>query len=258
MCGNARARMRLAVILLGTSLSFTACSRAEDPSPAGAKPAEGKPAAAATPDARRPGASAAPIAFATDSTVTSVQGTLAADSDAEFVIGEEKGTLLLLQVIAPSQDPKLTIHRADNGANLPDEHPDNVAHWIERLPDTVGYLIVVHKTGTATPFVLNLEKPRALFFDDRTRTAEVKLAAPAHAVVSFVVPPSASITADLIAAPKDAYLTIGGLDDGKTLLSAEANKRSFSGALEKPDDAILRVNMGATGGDVALRVQRTQ
>ena len=192
MCGNAGARMRLVVIILGASLSLSACNRAEDPNTAGAKPAEAKPAPAAT-DTRLPSASAAPIAFATDSTVTSVQGTLAADNDAEFVIGEEKGTLLLVEVVAPSQDPKLTIHRADTGANLPDEHPNNVAHWIERLPDTVGYLIVVHKTGTATPFVLNLEKPRALFFDDRTLTAEVKLTVPANAVVSFVAPPSASI-----------------------------------------------------------------
>jgi hypothetical protein len=248
--------MRLAVIILGTSLALTGCNRADVPAPTGATPPETKPAAAGS-DTRRPGASAAPVAFASDSTVTSVQGTLAADQDAEFVIGEEKGTLLLVQVIAPSQDPKFTVHRADTGANLPDEHPNNVAHWIERLPDTVGYLIVVHRTGTATPFVLNLEKPRALFFDDRTLTAEVKLAAPAHAVVSFVVPPSASVKADLVAAPNDAFITLSGLDDGKPLLSAEANKRSFSGALEKPDDAVLRVNMGATGGDVALRVQRS-
>ena len=190
--------------------------------------------------------------------VIRVQGDLAADKDAEFVIGEEKGTLLLVQVIAPSQDPKLTIHRADTGAKLPDEHPNNVAHWIERLPDSIGYLIVVHKTGTATPFVLNLEKPRALFFDDRTLTAEVKLTVPANAVVSFVVPPSASIKADLVAAPKDAYITLDGLDDGKPLLSAEANKRSFSGALGKPDESVLRVHQGATAGDVTLRAQRTQ
>ena len=257
MCGNAGARMRLVVIILGASLSLSACNSAEDPNTAGAKPAEAKPASAAT-DTRRPSASAAPIAFATDSTVTSVQGTLAADNDVEFVIGEEKGTLLLVQVVAPSQDPKLTIHRADTGANLPDEHTNNVAHWIERLPDTVGYLIVVHKTGTATPFVLNLEKPRALFFDDRTLTAEVKLTVPANAVVSFVAPPSASIQAELVAAPKDAYITLDGLDDGKALLSAEANKRSFSGALEKPDEVVLRVHQGATAGDVTLRVQRTK
>ena len=257
MCGNAGARLKLAVIILGTSVSLSACNRAEDSNAAGAKPGEAKPAPAAT-DTRQPSASAAPVAFASDSTVTSIQGSLAADKDAEFVLGEEKGTLLLIQVIAPSQDPKLTIHRADTGANLPDEHPNNVAHWIERLPDTVGYLVVVHKTGTATPFVLNLEKPRALFFDDRTLTADVKLTMPANAVVSFVVLPSASINAELVAAPKDVYITLDGLDDGKALLSAEANKRSFSGALEKPDEVILRVHQGATAGDVTLRAQRAK
>ena len=72
MCGNATS-IRLAVVILGTSLSLSACNRAEDPSTAGAKPAEAKPGATAT-DTRLPGASAAPIAFASDSTVTSVQG----------------------------------------------------------------------------------------------------------------------------------------------------------------------------------------
>ena len=249
--------MRSAVIILGTSLGLFGCSRADTPAPGAAAPPAATPADAKASDTRRPGASAAPIAFANDSTVTSVQGALAADKDAEFVIGEDKGTLLLVQVIAPSQDPKLTIHRADTGANLPDEHPNNVAHWIERLPDSVGYLIVVHKTGTATPFVLNLEKPRALFFDDRTLTAEVKLTVPANAVVSFVVPPSASIKADLVAAPKDAYITLDGLDDGKPLLNAAANKRSFSAPVEKPDDVVLRVHQGATAGEVTLRAERT-
>jgi hypothetical protein len=72
------------------------------------------------------------------------------------------------------------------------------------------------------------------------------------------VPPSASIKADLVAAPKDAYITLDGLDDGKPLLNAAANQRSFSGALDKPDDVILRVHQGVTAGDVTLRAQRTK
>ena len=55
-------------------------------------------------------------------------GTLDAARDAEFVIGEERGALMLVSVNAAAGDPKMAVYRADTGASLPDEHPNNVAH----------------------------------------------------------------------------------------------------------------------------------
>lgn len=183
-------------------------------------------------------------------------GTLDADKDAEFVIGEERGTLMLVSVNATAGDPKVAVYRGDTGANLPDEHPNNIAHWIERLPDSIGYLIVVGKTGTATPFTLNVEVPRRAIFDEKQRS-DVTFAAAAHSVTTFVLPPSQSINVELVAAPADAFLTINTLDDGKKMLAAEAGKQAFSGAPGRTDDDIvLRVNQGAKNGDLRLRLQR--
>jgi hypothetical protein len=186
-----------------------------------------------------------------------VRGALEADKDAEYVVSEEKDALLLVQVVGEGQDPALSVHRADTGVNLPDDHPRNIAHWIERVPETLGYLIVVHKTGKPTPFALGVESPRELFFDARTNAAEVKLTVPANATVAYVVPPSATIKAELTSAPKDAYLTAEGVDSGKQLLKAEAGARRFTGAAVTPGgEVVLRVHQGKEAGDVALRVER--
>ena len=219
----------------------------------GAAPAASAPAPSGT---RMPGAAAKSIAIPPGMTGATFAGTLSADSDAEFVIGEEKGTLMLVSVNAEAADPKIAVYRADNGASLPDEHPDNIAHWIERLPESIGYLIVVEKTGTATPFTLNVEVPRQVIFDE-AQNSETVFGATAHSVTTFIVPPSQSINAELVGAPSDALLVINTLDDGKKMLAANEAKRSYSGAPGRTDDDIVvRVHQGATGGDLKLRIKR--
>jgi hypothetical protein len=74
-------------------------------------------------------------------------------------------------------------------------------------------------------------------------------------VVEYLAPPSPTITAELTSAPADAYLTVHALD-GRRLLKAEANSRTFTGGAGKPaEGVVISVNQGATSGDFTLRVR---
>jgi hypothetical protein len=242
-------RRPIVAVAVGVLLASAACSRKET-----AKPAQTQ---AADPAARKPGASAAHVSMPRDGTLAVVKGTLEAGKDAEFVVSEEKGALLIVQVVGQDRDPGFSVHRADTGAYLPDDHPKNVAHWIERVPETLGYLIVVHATDQPTGFTLSIEAPRELQVDDKTRSAEVSFTAPAHASVAYLVPPGPAIKAELRAAPKGAVLTAEALDTGERLLKAAAGARSFTGApAESGDSIVLRVHQGDEAGDITLRVER--
>lgn len=165
--------------------------------------------------------------------------------------------MLFVQVIGDGDDPLLSVHRADTGAALPDEHPANVAHWIGRLPDTLGYLIVVHKTGKATPFTLVVEAPRQLILDDGKTPVAVKVSLPAHGEAAYLVPPSTWLAASLTDGPKDAYMTLNAMNDGQPMLRAAANGRTFTGAAKNTaDTVVLRLHQGAAAGELTLAIQR--
>jgi hypothetical protein len=190
-------------------------------------------------------------------TAAAFNGSLAADKDAEFVVAEDKGVHMFVQVIGQDDDPFVSVHRTDTGADLPDEHKANVAHWIAELPEAMGYLIVVHKTGKPTPFSLILEVPRELMFDDPAKPTEASISLPANGEAAYLIPPSTSITAELTGGPSDAYMTLNTMDDGKPMLKAEAKGRQFSGAPGNTKDTIvLRVHQGSQAGDLKLKVQR--
>lgn len=196
-----------------------------------------------------------PITLVPGTTTAIVEGTLPPNGDASFLLGEEAGSILLAEAHAPAYDGDLTVsvHRGDTGVALSDGQP-NPAFWIARLPETLGYLVVVHGTDTETEYALEVEVPRELQVDPTTRSAEVTSAMPPHGIVAYILPPSSALTAELTAASDDAYLTVHALD-GQALLAAEANARSFSGDRPIPDDeVVLRVHQGAETGEFTLGV----
>lgn len=249
--------MRRAVIVILGGLVLAGCGGPSEPA-AGTPAAEGRPAPppAHEPAAnRRPGGAAKLIALPTNATSTTIDGQLDADTDVEFVLGEEQGALLLAHAVTPEADLDVSVYRGDTGDRVADQRPANPAFFVARLPETIGYLVVVHAKGTATPYSLELEGPRTLFFDAQG-AAEVRVAAPAHSVTAYVVPPSESISAELTDGPADAYLTVQDFT-GQLLLKAEPGSRSFSGAPADPKDSVIvRINQGAEDGEVTLKVQR--
>jgi hypothetical protein len=236
-------RSRIAVVFI-VCLSLSACKK---------NVSREQPAKPVMPAVLKPDAAATPLAIPPGATQVNFAGTLDATKDAHFLLGEQKGSVFMAYAATPDRDLGIAVYRADTGERIRDEQPANPAFFMARLPETLGYLVAVKNTGAATPYTLQVEVPFTLFFD-QMRTVEVTNFAPAHSVVSYLAPPTQTITAELEGATPDAYLTVHALD-GRHLLKAEANSRTFTGGSGKPNEGvIITVNQGSTEGRFTLKV----
>lgn len=218
-----------------------------------AKPAP--PPMPSVPENRRPSAAAKPVGIPPGATSLVINSTFDADKDAEFLIGEEQGTTLMAHALTPGGDLDISVYRADTGARVADESPTNPVFFMARVPESLGYLVALRNPGKAVPYSLEIEVPRQLILDDKTNAAEVSAALPANGVLSYLVPPG-TITAELVKASPDAFLTVHGLA-GKQLLKAADGSRTFTGTAVRPNEAIVvQINQGATDGDVTLKVSK--
>jgi hypothetical protein len=215
-------------------------------------PADAKFSAA--PTNKKPGSATKELSMPPGATSLTYKGTLDPNKDAEFLIAGQQGTVFMTHALTPEHDLDIEVYRADTGDRITDEQPSNPNFFMARLPATLGYLVIVRSTSAASPYTLEIETPFKLFFDE-ARSIAVTNSAPANAVVEYLAPPSPTITAELTSAPADAYLTVHALD-GRRLLKAEANSRTFTGGAGKPGEGVvISVNQGATSGDFTLRVR---
>jgi hypothetical protein len=237
--------MRLSfVVVLVACLSLTSCKNNETRS---------QPRLPPSPMNLRPGSGAVTLEMPAGATFLSYKGSLAANKKAEFVLGGQQGSVLMAHALTREHDLDIAVYRADTGARITDEQPSNPAFFMARLPATVGYLVLLTSTGDATPYTMEIEVPFRLFFD-QTRLVEVTNSAPANAVIEYLVPPSKTIVAELTNAAPDAYLTVDALD-GRQLLRAEENKRTFTGGPDREGEGVVvSVNQGATAGSFTLKV----
>lgn len=250
--------MRLPVIIAVVALAFAAgCGgsheggQARSDATASAEPPPISPA----PETRKASAAVKQVGIAPGTTSLVINGTLDGNTDAEFLIGEEKGTVLMAHALTPDRDLDVSVYRADTGARLADESPSNPVFFMARLPETLGYLVAVRSPGKATPYSLEIEVPRQIVLDEKTSSAQVTSSLPAHGELAYLVP-AGTITAELVTAPQDAYLTAHGLA-GAILLKAAEARRTFTGTALRPNEEIVViVNQGASDGDVTLAVTR--
>jgi hypothetical protein len=212
-----------------------------------------QPALPSMPAVLKPDSSTKLLAVPPGATKVTFAGTLEANKDAKFLLGEHKGSVFTAYAATSDRDLGIAVYRADTGERIRDEQPANPAFFMARLPETLGYVVAVKNTGAATPYTLQVEVPFLLFFD-QSRSVEVTNFAPANAVVTYLSPAAETITAELEGGAPDAYLTVHALD-GRHLLKAEANSRTFTGSAGKPNEGvIIAVNQGPTAGRFTLKV----
>ena len=251
--------MRLSIILIVVACTGLSACTAPEPATGNAPAVSAKPAPPPPPvpeASRKPAAFAQTVRIPPGATSLVVKGTLAANKDAEYVIGEEQGSVFMAHAMTPKEDLDVSVYRSDTGERIADEQPSNPWFFMARLPETLGYLVAVRGRGVETPYSLEIEVPRKIVFDEKTGAAEISVQLPANGVLSYLTPPGATITAELTKAPQDSYLTVHGLA-GQALLKAEQSGRTFSGAAPKPnEELVVIINQGATDGDVTLKVQR--
>jgi hypothetical protein len=232
------------VVALVVCLALTSCKSGET------RP---QPRISPSPMNLRPGAGAVTLDMPAGATSLSYKGSLPANKNAEFVLGGQQGSVLMAHALTPEHDLDIAVYRADTGGRITDEQPSNPAFFMARLPATLGYLVLLRSTGDATPYTLEVEVPFRLFFD-KMRSVEVTSSAPANAVVEYLAPPSKTITAELTNAAPDVYLTVKTLD-GRQLLRAEENKRTFTGGPDREGEGVVvSVNQGATAASFTLKV----
>lgn len=219
----------------------------------GTKPESRQEAAAEAVGTRKPSATAATVTMPSGMTSLLLEGKLKADADAEFVIGEESGSLLLVHAMTPKQDLQVSVYRADTGTKLEDAHK-NPSFWAGRVPATLGYLVVLHHTGQETEYALEIEVPRELSLDNAAPAKKLSGWASAGAPVAYLIPKGVGrkVTVRLTTASPGGFLTIHGLDDGQPALKAEKRAAQFSGELPQ-QDTILKIHQGAKAGPFTLQ-----
>lgn len=258
-CLSRRPLAAAAGLILVSGLTGVACGGGSEAPPAAQTKAAGtspEPTYAPAAAERKPGASAQHIAIPPGGTSVTIQGTLDANKDAEYVIGEEKDSIFTVHADTPERDLDVVVYRGDTGARLTDETPRNPNFFMAKLPETMGYLVVVRAIDSATPYTLEIEVPRKIVLDDKAPSVDVNASLPANGTLAYLTPPGMTVSAALTKAPADAYLTAHGLA-GKVFLKAADNRRDFTGApVANNEGLVLRIEQGASAGDVSLKVAR--
>jgi hypothetical protein len=113
---------------------------------------------------RAPGDSALQVTFAPGTTSRLLEGTLDAGREAEFVVSAEGGSVLMASVLGASAAIEASVYRIDTGEEIPDSAPDH-SFWIARVPETAGYLIVLHGAKVPTDYTLTVGIPSDSLLD---------------------------------------------------------------------------------------------
>ncbi len=69
----------------------------------------------------KPSSATKDVAIAPGATQLTYKGTLGANKDAEFIIGEEQGSVFMAHALTPKHDLDIAVYRADTGARITDE-----------------------------------------------------------------------------------------------------------------------------------------
>jgi hypothetical protein len=113
---------------------------------------------------RAPDDSALQVTFEPGTTSTRLEGTLDAGTEAEFVVSAEGGSVLMAFVVGASAEVAASVYRVDTGEEILDSAPDH-SFWIARVPETVGYLIVLQGGKVPTDYTLTVGIPSDSLLD---------------------------------------------------------------------------------------------
>lgn len=210
---------------LAVAVLLSACGKA---------PGEATPPGAETdlPHAELPAAGTAEVVLGRGMTNALFEGTLAANDTAEFLLGEEEGSFLAVHLMTAdtSDAGTVTVRRMDTGAVIEDLQP-NPAFFEARVPATVAYKIAVTGGSVATTYVLEVEVPRVLHFDNGSARISGSLAG--WAPVTYLIEGRAGRTlkAQLVGAPDGAHVTLHAVSDGAEIQGSRAGARTVSTAL---------------------------
>jgi len=176
----AKARRHLLLAVVATALVLIACrgsssDAAKERADSGA--AESSEVSRLKPRGRTPTDAALQVAFEPGTTSTRLEGTLDAGKEAEFVVGAEAGSILVASVVGLRDDLTTSVYRMDTGEEITDTTPDP-SFWIARLPESIGYLVVLHGADLRTDYTLTIGNPRERSFEELSSDDVARVDAP--------------------------------------------------------------------------------
>lgn len=202
--------------------------------------------------AELPGADAPYFTLGHFTTNAMAGGELEANGTAEYVVGEEEGSLLMVHVMTPELDgATVNVYRMDTGAAVSDEAPSD-SYFEGRAPVTAAYKVEVTAGDAPTEFSVEIEVPRRLEMDGQS--ADIVSWLPPHAPITYLVEGTAGKTLQLsmAGAPAGAYLTLHALDDGTAILGSSDGATTIDAPLSA-DAYLLRIHGGDEAGEFTMQ-----
>jgi hypothetical protein len=219
---------------------------------------EEKTAAAPPTDAATSTAEAQHVDFEPGATVMVLAGSLGEGQTARYILGAHEGDLLMAHALSPGEDLRVSVHRLDEEAPVPDA-VETDSYWAGRLPATCGYLVEVHGAGEEGPYHLEVEIPRHLPLTSVASSVALAGTIQPHAPLAFVaeIEEGRTLTASVTSAEDAVQLTVHGARDGQPLVNWEAETNGYSGEVAGTQDYVFRLDPGAeaTGFELSVSVE---
>ena len=191
-------------------------------------------------------------------TVMILAGSLGEGQTARYILAAHEGDLLMAHALSPGEDLRVSVHRLDEEAPVPDT-VETDSYWAGRLPATCGYLVEVHGAGDEGPYHLEVEIPRHLPLTPGASGVTLEGAIQPHVPLAFVaeIEEGRTLTASVASADDAVQFTVHGARDGQPLVDWEAETNVYSGGVTGTQDYVFRLDPGpeATGFELNVAVE---
>lgn len=182
------------------------------------------------------------VFFDTGATSAEIDGKVNANESKEYVLNALKGQVLIAEI--SSEDPGSVSLMDLNGKPLPSTvvSDDGTFAW-SLLPASQDYIVEVTAGSHTMDYSLTITIPSRITFKQGATSATVKGVVTTLNTVSYVLRAmkNQTMTVKVSSSHGTLVLNIYGLDDEDTLVSASANKSSWSGKLPANQDYVVEV-----------------
>jgi hypothetical protein len=185
------------------------------------------------------------IQFAPGATEAEAQGQLPANGIAVYSLSALANQNMQLSLSSNSNSARIAV-LAPNGAPLaPQRGNPEGTYWQGNLPANGDYTIQI-LAGNASPtanFSLNVTIPVRITFAPGAISAQVQGTTSSGRIVTYLLKANGgqTMTANLLAPPNSAGITIYGLDDGQPLIRSQSGATSFNGPLPATQDYVIQI-----------------
>lgn len=186
-----------------------------------------------------------PIVFAPGATEAEAQGQLPANGIAAYTVSALANQNMQLSLSSNSNTARIAVLSPNGSPMAPQRGNPEGTYWQGNLPTTGTYTVQV-LAGNGAPtanYSLDVTIPSRITFAPGAISAVVQGTTSNGRIVTYLLKASGGqvMTANLVAPPNSAGITIYGLDDGQPLIRSQSGATSFNGPLPATQDYVIQV-----------------